>query len=89
MLTKRKKIRWTGSGLVKKGHHQFKQLDERICVLFLLNFKSKDVHLILAQILNVHCMTLPFLLPFQKGLGKIRLVFCLPPLYSNTLPYRN
>jgi hypothetical protein len=30
-----------------------KQLDERICVLFLLNLKSKDVHLILAQILRI------------------------------------
>jgi hypothetical protein len=42
----RKKIRWTGLGLVKKE----KQLDERICVLFLLNLKNKEVHLILAQI---------------------------------------
>jgi hypothetical protein len=29
-----------------------KQLDERICVLFLLNLQNKDVHLILAQILS-------------------------------------
>jgi hypothetical protein len=34
-----------------------KQLDERICVLFLLNLKSKFVYLILAQILR----WLPFL----------------------------
>jgi hypothetical protein len=43
-VSERKKIRWTGLGLVKKD----KQLDERICVLFLLNLKNKLVGFILA-----------------------------------------
>jgi hypothetical protein len=39
-----KKIRWTDLGLVKEANYQYKQLDERICVLFLLNLKCKYVH---------------------------------------------
>jgi hypothetical protein len=37
---------------MKKEEYPFKQLDGKICVLFLLNLKNKNVHLILAQILT-------------------------------------
>jgi hypothetical protein len=59
-LERVKKIRWTGLGLVKKE----KQLNERICVLFLLNLRNKDVHLILAQILKKQALFLSIRISF-------------------------
>ncbi len=79
-----KKIRWIGLGLVKKGHYQFKQVDERKLCSFLLNLKNKDVHLILAQILSQK---------FRLRKSKIHLKFISrptgPQLVSTHLPPEN
>jgi hypothetical protein len=73
-INERKKIKRSNLGLAKKENYLFKQLDERICVLFLLSLKNKLEWFILAPLLSVGASKLE--LVKEKGKWLIPKIFC-------------